>query len=73
MKSQKPLLKQKLIMKIPNKFKNISAVTFTTYGKELMICFDGFENENDMKDFADFVFAKIKMNYINQDKVPTFH
>ena len=32
-----------------------------------------FENQKDIIEFADFVFAKIKMRYWHTDKVPTFH
>ena len=39
----------------------------------LVISFDGFENQQDILEFADFVFAKIKMRYWHTDKVPTFH
>lgn len=56
-----------------NKFKNVSAVSFSTYGKELMICFSGFEDEEDLKDFTDFLFAKIKMSYTTSENVPSFH
>jgi len=60
-------------MKIPKKFKNVSAFTFSTHGNELMMVFSGFEEEDDLKEFSDFVFAKIKMNYWDTDKVPTIH
>ena len=59
--------------KLLNKFKDVSAVTFSTYGKDLMICFSGFEEEEDMKDFADFLFAKIKMKYSTSEDIPSFH
>ena len=59
--------------KITDKYKNVSAMSFTTYNNELVISFDGFENQKDIRDFADFVFAKIKMKYWHSDKVPTFH
>jgi len=63
----------KRLKQIPNKFKDVSAVTFSTRGTDLMICFDGFADEGDAKEFADFLFAKIKMNYMNSDKIPEFH
>tara|TARA_X000000950_G_C13759770_1_gene596302 strand:- start:741 stop:950 length:210 start_codon:yes stop_codon:yes gene_type:complete len=59
--------------KILEKFKKVNAITFTTYNNELVISFDGFEQEEDMREFADFVFAKIKMNYFNSPNLPTFH
>ena len=51
--------------KIPSKFKEVTGFSFTTYGGELMIVFSGFEEETDLPEFADFLFKKIKMNYIN--------
>ena len=56
-----------------DKYKEVSAYSFTTYNNELVISFDGFENQKDIIEFADFVFAKIKMKYWHSDKVPTFH
>ena len=59
--------------KIKDKYKNISAYSFTTYNNELVVSFDGFEDQKDILEFADFVFAKIKMRYWHSEKVPTFH
>ena len=59
--------------KIKNKYKNISAYSFTTYNNELVVSFDGFEDQKDILEFADFVFARIKMRYWHSEKVPTFH
>ena len=58
---------------LPDKYNKVSAYSFTTYNNELVISFDGFENQKDIIEFADFVFAKIKMKYWHSDKVPTFH
>lgn len=58
---------------VPNKFKNVSGFTITTYNKELMMIFNGFEDEGDMPEFADYVFQKIEMPYFDKDKVPTIH
>ncbi len=58
---------------ILDKYKNVSAVSFTTYNNELVISFDGFENQKDIIEFADFVFSKIKMRYWHADKPPTYH
>jgi hypothetical protein len=63
--------KKKLI--IPDKFKNVSGFTITTYNKELMMIFNGFEDESDLPEFADYVFQKIEMPYFDKDKVPTIH
>ena len=59
--------------KLKDKYKNLSAYSFTIYNNELVISFDGFDNQQDILEFADFVFAKIKMRYWHTDKVPTFH
>ena len=59
--------------KIKDKYKNISAYSFTTYNNELVVSFDGFEDQKDILEFADFVFAKIKMRYWHSESVPTFH
>tara|TARA_R100000458_G_C8187087_1_gene182076 strand:+ start:556 stop:741 length:186 start_codon:yes stop_codon:yes gene_type:complete len=58
---------------ILDKYKNVSAISFTTYNNELVISFDGFENQKDIIEFADFVFSKIKMRYWHTDKPPTYH
>ena len=58
---------------ILDKYKNVSAISFTTFNKELVVSFDGFESEEDIKAFADYLFSKIKMNYWHSDKVPTYH
>ena len=58
---------------LPDKYNKVSAYSFTTFNNELVISFDGFENQKDIIEFADFVFAKIKMKYWHSDKVPTFH
>ena len=47
--------------KIKDKYKNVSAYSFTTFNNELVISFDGFEEQKDILEFADFVFAKIKI------------
>ena len=58
---------------ILDKYKIVSAISFTTYNNELVISFDGFENQKDIIEFADFVFSKIKMRYWHTDKPPTYH
>ena len=39
--------------KIKDKYKNISAYSFSTYNNELVISFDGFANQDDITEFAD--------------------
>ena len=56
-----------------NKFKNVSGFTVTTFNNELMMVFNGFEDQDDLPEFADFVFQKINMKYWDKDKIPTVH
>ena len=59
---------------IPEKYKNVQALSFTTKNKELVINFDGFEEEEDLKEFADYVFSKIRMRYWHEENgPPTYH
>ena len=59
---------------IPEKYKNVQALSFTTRNKELVISFDGFEEDEDIKEFADYVFSKIRMRYWHEDNgPPTYH
>ena len=59
---------------IPEKYKNVQALSFTTKNKELVISFDGFEEDDDLKEFADYVFSKIRMRYWHQENgPPTYH
>jgi hypothetical protein len=59
--------------KIPDKYKEVQAVTFSTYSNELIISFSGFADEEDIKEFADFIFAKINMQYIDLRKEQSIH
>jgi len=59
--------------KIKDKYKNVSAYSFSTFNNELVVSFDGFEDQRDIVEFADFVFARIKMRYWHSEGVPTFH
>lgn len=59
--------------KIPEKFKEVTGFSFTTYGGELMIVFNGFEDEKDLPEFADYLFKKISMHYWDAGKAPTVH
>ena len=64
-------MNEELVFK--DKYKNVSAYSFTTYNNELVVSFDGFEDQKDIIEFADFVFARIKMRYWHSENVPTFH
>ena len=58
---------------IQDKFKNVTALSFTAYGNELIINFSGFEETDDSKEFLDFVFSKIGMHYSFSEGPPTIH
>ena len=59
---------------IPEKYKKVQALSFTTRNKELVISFDGFEEDEDLKEFADYVFSKIRMRYWHEENgPPTYH
>ena len=64
--------------KIPDKFKDVTGFTFTTVGGEMMIVFHGFHDDDDMPEFAEFVFSRLKMDFTsfgaNADLTPpTIH
>jgi len=56
-----------------DKYKNVSAFSYTTYNNQLIINFNGFEDHDDTIEFADFLFAKIKMKYWHEENLPTYH
>ena len=58
---------------IKDKYKNVTAISFKAYDNELLISFIGFEDEEDLVDFCEFVFNKIHMNSNFGDRPPTIH
>ena len=58
---------------IKDKFRNVSAISFTAYPNDLIINFSGFEEEQDSKEFLDFVFNKIGMHHSFSEGPPTIH
>jgi hypothetical protein len=58
---------------IKDKYKNVTAISFKAYDNELLISFTGFEDEEDLVDFCEFVFNKIHMNSNFGDRPPTIH
>ena len=58
---------------IKDKYKNVTAISFKAYDNELLISFSGFEDEEDLVDFCEFVFNKIHMNSNFGDRPPTIH
>ena len=65
--------KKKKHIVIPDKFKNVSAFTIHQNQNEMVMVFNGFEEESDLAEFADFVFTKINMRHYDKDRVPTIH
>ena len=58
---------------IQDKYKNVSAISFKAYNNELLISFSGFEEEEDIFEFCEFVFNKIHMRSNFTDRPPTIH
>jgi len=58
---------------IKDKYKNVTAISFKAYDNELLISFTGFEDEEDLVDFCEFVFNKIHMNSNFGERPPTIH
>ena len=59
-------------MDILTKYTDIEAISMGS-DSSLIISFHGFKDREDMLDFCDFVFAKIKMSYRRLEKPPTIH
>jgi hypothetical protein len=60
--------------RIKDKYKNVSAISFSAYNdQELIISFTGFEQEEDLHEFCEFVFRSIRMPYRYGEQVPTIH
>ena len=58
---------------IKDKFQNVSAISFKAYNNELIINFSGFEQEEDLAEFCEFVFNAIKMPSNFNKGPPTVH
>ena len=58
---------------IKDKFQNVSAISFKAYNNELIINFSGFEQEEDLAEFCEFVFRAIKMPSNFNEVPPTIH
>jgi hypothetical protein len=41
--------------------------------ESLVLSFHGFQDREEVKEFADFIFSKLKMNYQSLEKPPTIH
>ena len=58
---------------INEKFRNVSAISFKVYKKELIINFSGFQEEEDLNEFCEFVFRSIRMPSNFSEGPPTVH
>ena len=58
---------------IKDKFQNVSAISFKAYNNELIINVSGFEQEEDLAEFCEFVFNAIKMPSNFNEGPPTVH
>ena len=58
---------------IKDKIQNVSAISFKAYNNELIINFSGFEEEEDLAEFCEFVFNAIKMPSNFNEGPPTVH
>jgi len=58
---------------IKDKYKNVTAISFKAYDNDLIINFSGFECEEDLQDFCEFVFKNIGMNSNFNETPPTVH
>ncbi len=55
-----------------DKFKDIEAISMSS-SESLVISFHGFKDREDITEFCEFVFAKIRMSYHSLEKPPTIH
>ena len=58
---------------IKDKFRNVTAISFKAYDNDLIINFSGFEHEEDLQDFCEFVFNRIYMSSNFSEVPPTVH
>ena len=58
--------------KIKNRFKDVTAISFTN-DEGLLVNFHGFYSEEDKHEFTEYLFRKINMSYQGMDHPPTLH
>lgn len=58
---------------IKDKYRNVTAISFKAYDNDLIINFSGFDNEDDIYEFCEFVFRNIGMHSNYNEKPPTVH
>ena len=55
-----------------DKYKDIEAISMGSESS-LVLSFHGFSDRDEVKEFADYIFSRIKMNYSSLEKAPTIH
>ena len=55
-----------------HKFKEIEALSMGST-KSLVLTFHGFSDLEEVREFNEYVFSRIKMNYSSLEKPPTIH
>ena len=60
--------------KVPIQFKEVEAISYGTSNDDsLVVSFHNFENRDEMIDFQDYLFSRIKMNFNPLTKHQTIH
>ena len=59
--------------KTNNRFKDVTAISFTSKDEGLLINFHGFYSEEDKHEFTEYLFRKINMSYHGMEHPPTLH
>ena len=59
--------------KVPEKFKEVEAISYGSSSDSLVISFHNFENRDEMMDFQEYLFSRIKMNYHPMTSPVTVH
>ena len=54
------------------KYKDIEAISMGSESS-LVLSFHGFGDRDEVKEFADYIFSRIKMNYQSLEKPPSIH
>ena len=57
---------------IKDKFKDIEAISMGS-NESLVISFHGFSDRDEVKEFADYIFSRIRMKYSSLEKPPSIH
>ena len=60
--------------KVPIQFKEVEAISYgTSSDNSLVVSFHNFENRDEMIDFQDYLFSRIKMSFHPLTSPPTLH